>query len=837
MIKRNTAILILLFISTIVIQNTYSQNYTRWDLPEGAKLRIGKGHVDGLRFSPDSKRLIVDSSVGFWSYDTHTGAELDFIAENRLYNFRLGPELGLSSDTQIYVTLDSEDTISVRNFIDRSVILSLTVNVEDIRCVAFSPDGNTLAAAIKEIIYMWDITTGTQRMPLRGHSDTVSRITFSPDGTMLASTGYDEGPILWHVATAKPIKTLSEQAGSTGYLIFSPDSKTLYTTSYGSKIQAWNIADEHANYTIYTDSLSCIALSPDGKTIASGGFKGLHLWDAETGTHKAELAGHVWGIRTIAFSPDGTKIASGKTNELFIWETTNGARIMSIPGHTKYLWEIAFSPDNQTLVTDTDDNMKFWDTSIGKLKTTFYTGRSIGDSMDFNPDGTTLAASMGAVVSLWDMETSAPITLLRGSSEGNRDKGYAYNSIAYSPDGSLLAGANGNTTIQLWHQGRTRKGALLGHTDSVNSIDFNFNGRILVSGSTDKTVRLWDIIGGNQIATYTGHTDAVNSVAFSPDALHIASGSKDNTVIIWDALTGTVKYRLIGHTDEVFSVAFSKDNNTVVSSSGWEDPTVRLWDVTTGNEITTLTGHTDNIYKVKFSPDGKTLASVSGDGTVLLWDYAYLRDAESETVYRAEDVNHDGVVDLQDLIFAASQFGKSEAENTADVNGDNIVSITDILLIAAALENSNGAPSTYSQSITSISATEVTQWLNQAQQLNLNTPTLQRGIAILKQLLAHLSLKKTALLPNYPNPFNPETWIPYQLEEAAEVTIRIYSSDQQLVRTLVLGNQPAGIYQSQSSAAYWDGKNEYGEPVASGIYFYTLTAGKFNATRRMVIKK
>ena len=95
----------------------------------------------------------------------------------------------------------------------------------------------------------------------------------------------------------------------------------------------------------------------------------------------------------------------------------------------------------------------------------------------------------------------------------------------------------------------------------------------------------------------------------------------------------------------------------------------------------------------------------------------------------------------------------------------------------------------------------------------------------------------TALLANYPNPFNPETWIPYRLAKASEVVVEIFASNGQVVRRLQLGHQPAGIYQSRSRAAYWDGKNEYGEPVASGVYFYTLTAGEFTATRRMVILK
>ena len=96
---------------------------------------------------------------------------------------------------------------------------------------------------------------------------------------------------------------------------------------------------------------------------------------------------------------------------------------------------------------------------------------------------------------------------------------------------------------------------------------------------------------------------------------------------------------------------------------------------------------------------------------------------------------------------------------------------------------------------------------------------------------------ETSLLPNYPNPFNPETWIPYQLAKPADVNVSIYAADGKLVRTLALGRKQAGIHQNKPRAAYWDGKNAQGEPVASGIYFYTLKAGDFTATRKMLIKK
>ena len=116
-------------------------------------------------------------------------------------------------------------------------------------------------------------------------------------------------------------------------------------------------------------------------------------------------------------------------------------------------------------------------------------------------------------------------------------------------------------------------------------------------------------------------------------------------------------------------------------------------------------------------------------------------------------------------------------------------------------------------------------------------PNRLKGIRFLEQLLAALLPKETVLLANYPNPFNPETWIPYHLAQDADVTLTIYSMSGQVVRQLALGYQAAGKYQNRSRAIYWNGKNEFGESVANGVYFYTLTAGDYSATRKMVILK
>jgi hypothetical protein len=169
-----------------------------------------------------------------------------------------------------------------------------------------------------------------------------------------------------------------------------------------------------------------------------------------------------------------------------------------------------------------------------------------------------------------------------------------------------------------------------------------------------------------------------------------------------------------------------------------------------------------------------------------------------------------------------------------DVNGDGVVSILDLILVSQRIARSSAAPMARTDSV---DAATVEAWIAQARLEDDGSLAFKEGIENLENLLASLVPEETALLANYPNPFNPETWIPYQLADSGEVTLTIYDINGKMIRRLAVGHKVAGIYRSRSRAVYWDGRNQLGESVASGLYFYTLTASEFSATRRMLILK
>jgi WD40 repeat protein/subtilase family serine protease len=234
------------------------------------------------------------------------------------------------------------------------------------------------------------------------------------------------------------------------------------------------------------------------------------------------------------------------------------------------------------------------------------------NSVAFSPDGSLIASgSWDDTIKLWRVSDGALVRTLTGHTD------WVY-SVAFSPDGSLIASGSRDATIKLW---RVSDGALVatlrGHTWHVFSVAFSPDGSLIASGGSDLTIRLWRVSDGALVRTLRGHTGYVNSVAFSPDGRLLASGSEDRTIRLWRVSDGALVRTLTGHTDWVFSVAFSPDGSLIASGS--DDSTIKLWRVSDGALVRTLTGHTGDVRSVAFSPDGSLLASGSWDATIKLW--------------------------------------------------------------------------------------------------------------------------------------------------------------------------------------------------------------------------
>ena len=699
--------------------------------------------------------------------------------------------------------------------------------------MAFSLDGNTLASGgyyNDNTVRLWDVETGINTHTLTGHESPVSRVSFSPYGNTLVSASYDGTVRLWDVDTGTHTRTLTgQEKGAISRAVLSRDRNTLATVSWRG-IRLWDVDTGKNTHTLtptgYSNGeIQSMAFSPDGNTLATASWaRRLQVWDVKTGKNIHTRTGYMLGVRCVAFSPDGNTIVSGGNDQrVRLWDLETSANTLSfvgmgVDGISEHVSSVAFNPDGNTFASGGENGtVQLWD--VDRLYQLYLEG-----------------SGENGTVELWVSDTGANILTLTGHEE-------EVSSVAFSWDENTLASGDDAGTVRLWDVDTgTNTLTLAGHTERVWSVAFSRDGNTLASASgsrrvpfsesSDKTVRLWDVNTGTNTDTFTGDAEWVHIVALSPDGNTLATVNWQG-IRLWDVDTDTNTITITGNftglTGHINGVAFSPDGNTLATVS-WRE--IRLWDVDTGANLHTFTGHTSSIESVTFSPDGNTLASGSSDGIILLW--ALTPFASTPGVNG--DVNGDGLVNLLDVVLVGAQIGQT-GPNDADVNGDGVVNVVDMVLVAAEFVDLAAAPAAHPHLLAQFTPADVQGWLTQARQMGLTTPTYLRGIAVLEQLLAALTPKETALLSNYPNPFNPETWIPYRLAEAADVQITIYDTKGAIVRQLALGHHAPGFYTTRAKAAYWDGRNENGEAVASGIYFYQLRAGDYTATKRMLILK
>ncbi|MDE0400559.1 MAG: T9SS type A sorting domain-containing protein [Candidatus Poribacteria bacterium] len=836
------------FIFSIVYSlSSFAQDSPQWHLPEGAITRFGKGKINEIQYSSDSTQLAVASRMGIWIYDAHSGKELRLITGHTSFVL----SISYSPDGQTLASGSADNTVRLWNPNTGQHKKTLKGHTGWVRSVAFSPDGQTLASGSYDTtVRLWDAETGNHTHTLSGHTDWVSSVSFSPDSTTLATGSRDTTIRLWNAAMGTHIATFTRHRHWVESVVFNPDGQTLASTDVDNNVSLLD-AETGTRKDFFstgflplgnTNFINSIAFSPDGTILVGGSTGGeLRVWNVHrSGYSTIATAG---AVESVAFSPDGQTLAYATYNEIHLWNTSiNIGDVLiidrfthreTLTGHTGEATSVAFSPNGQALaIGDYRGGFRLWYDLSGEPKLTGrrYMGRVW--SIVFSSDGTTIATG-GRSIFLWD---ALPV-----EKRWEQPQLTMVYSVAFSPDGNTIATGTGvidrwgeyrRADIELWDAVTGENRWKVERTYAVYSVAFSPDGTIIATGSGDNTLRLWNANTGEHIHTFTGHTAAVLSVAFSPDGTIIATGSSDNTLRLWNANTGEHIDTFTEHIGNVYSVAFSPDGTIIATGSG--DNTLRLWNVNTREHIHTFTGHTGNLLSVAFSPDGTIIATGSNDGTALLWDASSFTTSIAKDT--KADVNGDGIVNIQDLVLVAGKLGQT-GTSSADVNGDGVVNIQDLVLVAGALGNGAAAPSLHPQVLEMLTATEVKQWLSEIQQLGITDITSQRGILFLQQLLIALTPKETALLPNYPNPFNPETWIPYHLSKDADVTLHIYAVNGTLVRTLTLGHQAAGMYQNRSGAAYWDGKNQFGEKVASGLYFYTLTADDFTATRKMLIRK
>jgi eukaryotic-like serine/threonine-protein kinase len=604
-----------------------------WDAATGREMLTLRGHKDivwGVAFSPDGKRLATgsgDGTVKIWDVDT--GKEVRTLRENGVVIRSVafspdGKRLAAGGDDETVMIWDAatgQKTLSrtrrtraVRSMWERFGLpnlnwLGLLFGVSSIgfdlnfdlciTSVAFSPDGKRLATgSLGHSVKIWDATTGQEILMLRGHVNGLVSVAFSPDGRQFATAGGDD--------------------------------KT---------VQTWDLASGREMLILrgHTETVGSVAFSPDGKWLATSGGDAVRIWDLATGREILFLRGPNGGAG-VAFSQDGKRLAAGSGDKANIWDLPTGQEMLTLCGPAPFSGDgseelgvssVAFSPDGKRLATGSD-SVRIWDAATGREMLTLPV-RAI--SVAFSMDGRRLATGSEEKTAIWDAATGREMLALRGHAPFfDKVTGeLSVSSVAFSPDGRRLATVGCLLTPTIWDAVTGQKLLTLrGHAADVSTVAFSPDGKRLAAGSTDKTVGIWDTVTGQKLLTLRGHAADVSTVAFSPDGKRLATGSDDKTVMIsaprssdktvkiWDTVTGQELLTLRGHAAGVSTVAFSPNGKRLATGSN--DKTVKIWDTVTGQELLTLRGHAAGVLTVAFSPDGKRLATGSADKTVKIWE-------------------------------------------------------------------------------------------------------------------------------------------------------------------------------------------------------------------------
>jgi WD40 repeat protein len=618
-------------------------------LPPGAIARLGTlrfrhlGGAQRVAWSPDGKALVSISVSDVIQWDIATGKptrRLDVkppFPDLKTTGHRV-TGVAFSRDGRYLAVGFEGNRVHVWN-LRSGKLLGTFGEPETTWALAFGGDGKTLVAAWgsqkMEMVRWWDVEQGKEIRRAKPSVECSNFVALAPGGRMLATT--DLGSVLlWDLSKGKEVRRF--KAGDevpVDALVFSPDGRTLATSSVFGSTSLWEVSSGKRMHRLppprASDDAAAGAFSEDGRFFAAQTERLCRVWDLRTGKELSRIPLSYHSRCIPAFSADGKLLATFTPYSpvIDLWEVKTGKPVRPRLGHRSRIDTVAFSPDGKCLAA-ASSAIRLWD--VAKATQVRYIG-STEDSVTtlaFSPDGRFIVGG-GSLhrddqvkgpfdFCLWDVATGKEIRRFVGHTN-------VVTSVAFAPDGRLIASASDDRTLRLWDVATGKEVWKCKEFENfLHAVAFSPDGKILASGGEDVTLRLWDVATAKEllrIMVQRGDRIAkVRCVTFSPDGKYVACGADDEWITLWDVRTGKL-HRSFAAPPARFSrfpvtaLAFSPDGRTLVSAG--EHQVMRLWEVLTGKERHRIGHHG---WAVAFSPEARRLASGGEDTTLLIWDVA-----------------------------------------------------------------------------------------------------------------------------------------------------------------------------------------------------------------------